>query len=203
MTQDDNGMDYDPLQPTLLEEDPKQTAYAASREKHREEHPITMGAGLTQLSELRKMPYRDRMKLATMEQLEGNPELATKPKIYVASKARHRPRWRALRDTFGYHIISQWIDVDDGYSEDPTGLDYGKLWKACIQDVQDCDVLVLYVETDEHLKGALVELGVALGLKKEIIVTGDLGDNGTWFNHDQVTVSDKSIEEVMDYIYHG
>ncbi len=157
--------------------------------------------GMVPLNELRLMPYRDRIRLATVEQLASHPELNEKPKIYLASKAKHRPRWREFRDSLGYNIISRWIDTDDQYSEDPTGLDYGKLWEMCIQDAKNCDVLVLYVEPDEHLKGALVELGVALALGKEIIVTGDLGDNGSWHNHHKVEVSDKSIEDLMAYIY--
>lgn len=178
----------------------KQQTYEADRVRHRELHPQTNGAGVL-LGDLRVMPYRDRIRLATVEQLEAHPELSTKPKIYIASKAKHRPRWREFRDVMGYDIISQWIDTDDEFTENPEGLDYTKLWQACIQDVKDCDVLVLYVEEGEHLKGALVELGVALGLRKEIVMTGPIGDNGTWHNHDKVEVYDKSIEELMAYIY--
>lgn len=179
--------------------DEKQAAYEAERAEYRELHPIS--ASGVQLSELRTMPYRDRIRLASPEQLEAHPELSVKPRIYIASKAKHRPRWREFRDILGYDIISQWIDTDDKFNENPEGLDYAKLWRACVQDVKNCDVLVIYIEEEEHLKGALVELGIALGLNKEIIVTGILGDNGTWYHHDRVEVSDKPIEELMVYIY--
>jgi hypothetical protein len=46
-------------------------------------------------------------------------------------------------------------------------------------------------------------MGIAIGLGKEIIVTGELGDNGTWHHHKAVTISDKSVEEVMSYVYYG
>lgn len=183
----------------------KQSAYEIGRTKHRELHPQTNGTGVM-LGELRLMPYRDRIRLASVEQLEAHPELSVKPKIYIASKARHRPRWREFRDGMGYQIISRWIDTGDKYIGTTAGdamsdLDYRQLWRECVQDVRDCDVLVLYVEEGEHLKGALIELGIALGLKKEIIVTGPLGDNGTWHYHDKVEVSDKSIEALMEYIH--
>jgi hypothetical protein len=151
------------------------------------------------------MPYRDRIRRASPEQLEAHSELSIKPKIYIASKAKHRPRWRDFRDVMGYDIISKWIDTEDTYIgisvADNSDLDYTKLWRECVQDVKDCDVLVMYVEEGERMKGALIELGIALGLRKEIIVTGPLGDNGTWHHHDLVEVSDKSIEDLMEYIY--
>lgn len=181
----------------------RQEKYAQDRQREQELHPSPDRTGLVMLGELRLMPYRERIKLASPEQLESHPELSRKPKIYIASKARHRPRWRDLRDNRGYDIISHWIDTPDEYSDDPTGLDYDKLWRTCIQDVKDCDTLVLYVETDEHLKGALVELGIALALGKDIIVTGDLGDNGTWHHMSKVEVSEKTMEDVLAYIYYG
>lgn len=161
----------------------------------------TPASDLTMLSDLRQMPFRERIKKASQEQYAAHPELFSPPKIYIASKAVHRPRWRALRDECNYRIISTWIDTDDRYSIDPEGLDYSALWQSCIQDVKDCDVLILYAEPGEHLKGALVEIGVAFGLNKEIHLTGDVGDNGTWHNHPLVKRSDKSIEDLMAYVY--
>lgn len=110
-------------------------------------------------------------------------------KIYIASKASHRPHWRELRG-HGHNIISRWIDVDDKYIGttfgDPVSLDYRALWDTCVQDVIACDVLICYVEPDEVLKGALIEVGVALGLGKRVICVGHKSDylkNGTWINH--------------------
>jgi hypothetical protein len=101
---------------------------------------------LTLLTDLRQMPYRERLKKASKEQFEAHPELFTKPKIYIASKAKHRPHWRRLRDDLGFNIISQWIDTDDEFLNDDEGLNYATLWEGCVQDAKDCDVLILYVE---------------------------------------------------------
>jgi hypothetical protein len=171
--------------------DPLSLAYEESREQYRKDHPISTGEGFHQLSELRSMSYRDRIRLASPQQLEAHSELSTKPRIYIASKAKHRPRWREFRD-----LDDRFIGVDD-----PNQIDYPKHWKECVQDVKDCDVLVMYVETGEVMKGALIELGMALAQGKEIIVAGDLGDNGTWWHHPNVQVSDKSIEDLMLFIY--
>lgn len=161
---------------------------------------------MRQLSELREMPYRDRLKHITTNQAEAHPDLMKPPKIYIASKSRHRPRWRGLRDTGGYNIISKWIDVDDSLIGDPDrtikfNFNYPKLWADCVTDVKNCDVLVLYAEAGEHLKGALVEVGIAIALGKEIMVTGVLEDNGTWFHYGKVELWDDTIEQLLEFLY--
>jgi nucleoside 2-deoxyribosyltransferase len=106
-------------------------------------------------------------------------------KIYIASKAFHRPQWRQLRDE-GVPIISRWIDVDDKFTADPAELDFEALWDTCVEDVLACDVLVCYVGPGEVLKGALVELGIAIGAGKQILLVGDREEylkNGTWINY--------------------
>jgi len=105
-------------------------------------------------------------------------------KIYIASKAIRRPRWRELRDA-GAPFISRWIDVADGLSDDE--VNFAELWTWCMEDVANCDVLIAVVAPDERLKGVLVELGAALALGKRVILIGDPGrENGTWFNNPQI-----------------
>jgi nucleoside 2-deoxyribosyltransferase len=106
-------------------------------------------------------------------------------KIYIASKAHHRARWRQLREE-GAPINSRWIDVDDKYSADPSDLDYADLWSKCVTDVTVCDALVVYVEPGEILKGALVEMGIAIGMNIPVFLVGRAEDflaNGTWMNY--------------------
>lgn len=106
-------------------------------------------------------------------------------RIYIASKACHRPLWREFREA-GHNIISRWIDVPDKYSEDPEGLDFTQLWQWCVEDVISCDALVCHVEPGEVLKGAILEVGVALAHNKRVILLGprrEYLNNGTWINH--------------------
>lgn len=112
-------------------------------------------------------------------------------KVYIASKANHRATWRSIRDLLvagdePVRINSRWIDVADRYTADPQGLDYTLLWTHCIEDVINCDVLICYVDRGETLKGALIEVGVALASNKRIVLLGNREDylnNGTWLNH--------------------
>jgi len=78
--------------------------------------------------------------------------------IYIASKTKHADRWRFLRDKVGEPIISTWID-EAGPGE---SADLDDLWSRCISEASSCQVLIVYRERDEILKGAWVEVGAAL-----------------------------------------
>jgi hypothetical protein len=45
---------------------------------------------------------------------------------------------------------------------------------------------VVFAEGDDHLRGALIEAGVAIALHKTVIVVGQHPDYGTWQWHSSV-----------------
>jgi len=87
----------------------------------------------------------------------------------------------------GVNITSSWID-EDGAGQ--TG-DWEELWERIAAEISDSAVLVLYAESgDFPLKGALVEIGIALGLGLPVIVclpgvvlTQSFRPVGSWINH--------------------
>ncbi len=88
------------------------------------------------------------------------------PRIYIASKTIHAPKWRRLRDE-GYNIVSTWIDeAGEGQS------DYRELSVRCIREIRQSDFLILYCEVNEVLKGANVEAGAALAFGIEVRCVG-------------------------------
>lgn len=115
--------------------------------------------------------------------------------IYVASRASvpSRPAmWRDLRAA-GWPIVSTWID-EAGPGETA---DLGELWQRIQAEVQSAQGLVLHVEPDDFpLKGALVEVGMALALGKRVGVYApgvDLEPRsmrplGSWARHPQVCI---------------
>lgn len=90
-----------------------------------------------------------------------------KLKIYTASKTKHADKWKALRDQ-GYNVISTWID-EAGPGETS---DFYDLWERCIEESSHCDVLLIYREPGEELKGAWVELGSAIASGALVIAVG-------------------------------
>jgi hypothetical protein len=92
--------------------------------------------------------------------------------VYIASRASIPERsamWRRFRDERGAPIISTWID-EAGEGETA---DFGELWERIHEEVARSTRLVLYVEAgDFPLKGALIEVGMALSLRRDVWVMG-------------------------------
>lgn len=82
----------------------------------------------------------------------------TDDKLYIASKARHAPKWVELR-RLGVPIISTWID-EAGPGETQ---DYSELWVRIVREIQESTKLIVYSEEGESQRGALLEMGIALG----------------------------------------
>ena len=90
-------------------------------------------------------------------------------RIYIASRASIPERaaeWRRFR-TNGVDIVSSWIDeADEGQTAD-----FSELWQRIWREIASCNRLVLYAEpSDFPLKGALVEVGMALAMERPIVV---------------------------------
>jgi hypothetical protein len=92
-----------------------------------------------------------------------------KPAIYSASKIWFAPNWQRMRDYHGYNINATWIDIPCGTPNDPTGAklltdeEKCQLWIDCSNEASNCDLLICYAEKDNEQRGALVEIGHALG----------------------------------------
>ncbi len=117
--------------------------------------------------------------------------------IYFASKVRHAPRWRAFRAA-GVPVNSTWIDEPNP----PPSI--SDLWDRCIREAVQAHVLVAYNESDETLKGALVEAGAALATGVDVFWVGPVGQN-TFTNHSRVFVYaegdlDSAIAEALDVV---
>lgn len=102
-------------------------------------------------------------------------------KIYVASKVKHAADWQRYRfisKTWGMEITSTWID-EAGVGQTKSWED---LWLRCIGEAARCDILLCYAQEDEVLKGALVEVGAALGAGKFVYYVGPK-TIGSWLHH--------------------
>lgn len=103
--------------------------------------------------------------------------------IYVASKTKHAHIWKSFRKK-GFPIISTWID-EAGPGETN---DLSDLWIRCIQEASKCDILIAYIEDGDELKGALVEIGAALGNRVPVFAVGKFP--GSFINHPLVSCFD-------------
>lgn len=115
-------------------------------------------------------------------------------KIYVASKTKHAYRWKALRD-WGYNIISTWIDeAGEGQSAD-----LNDLQQRCINESLACDLMIVYAEKEDYLKGAFIEMGVALSANKRIYLIGEVLPNGSAFTHNKNVYHIETFESAVEH----
>lgn len=125
-------------------------------------------------------------------------------KIYVASRASIPERgkmWRNYKEQ-GSQIVSSWIDAKEELTTDfLTGL-----WTEIEKEINLCDILVLYVDKEDFpLKGAFIEVGMAIALGKPVFVILDnielnpinFNPLGSWAAHPNV----KFINHLDDIMF--
>lgn len=131
-------------------------------------------------------------------------EMKREPRIYAASRASVPERvalWKDLRDRCGVKIVSTWIDE----AEPGATADLGQLWVRIAGEIGTADRLVLYVEPEDFpLKGALIEVGIALAFEIPIFVVAPRCEFpapsyrpiGSWIKHPlvgQVETLDEAV----------
>ncbi len=121
--------------------------------------------------------------------------MMNRPAIYVSSRASipERPAmWRNFKK-IGANIISTWIDESD----DQATVSFPDLWHRIQEEILACDRFIFYAEPEDFpVKGALVEIGLAIAYVKPIWVLGNNIDVekptyrpfGSWVMHHSVTV---------------
>ncbi len=113
----------------------------------------------------------------------------TDVKIYGASKVRHASLWLAAKQN-GYNIISTWIyEAGAGQSKS-----LKELSERCIQEVKDSDVVIVFAEPNDKLKGAFIEMGVALAFYKPVFYVGEL--TGA-FSHHPLVIKFKNADAAL------
>lgn len=102
-------------------------------------------------------------------------------KVYTASKLKHAEKWKSIVIE-GVEFVARWPRLHVGNIPDDAS--YAKVfWQHDLEDVARADVILVYAEAEEHLRGALVEAGMAIALNKIVVVVGTHPDYGTWQHH--------------------
>lgn len=120
-------------------------------------------------------------------------------RVYTASKLRHASMWRALcASTTVLQCHARWLKhVAMMTPDEPEHA--AEFWLQDEQDVRDADVVLVYATGDDHLRGALVEAGIAIAVGVPVVVVGNHNDYGTWQYHPGVTRV-ATLEEAVGYI---
>lgn len=108
-------------------------------------------------------------------------------RVYTASKLAKADLWKRLRfEWLEVEFTARWPMLHIGRV--PNAEIFAKVfWEHDLEDIQACDVVLLFGEKSEKLRGGLVEAGMALALGKHVIVVGDSPDYSTWQYHPLVS----------------
>jgi nucleoside 2-deoxyribosyltransferase len=119
-------------------------------------------------------------------------------RVYPSSKVKHAPMWRKLQSKVPHLFLNarwlKWAEKENGLTT--------KQFRECQEDIETSDVLILYAEEGDVLKGALVEVGMALSKGIRVIfVSSDMLSYGTWVYNNSVTwVS--NMKDAMNLLEH-
>lgn len=107
-------------------------------------------------------------------------------RVYGASKLSNAPLWRDLHAKWPHvYFHARWLKHNEIGT--PGLQEYaGRFWLEDESDVRHADALLIYAQEGEHLRGALVEAGMAIAFKIPVIVVGKHPDYGTWQHHPNV-----------------
>jgi nucleoside 2-deoxyribosyltransferase len=102
-------------------------------------------------------------------------------RVYIASDIKYARRWIALREQLypRVTIVSSWIDfLKDGEPKASPQV-VKESWENNVKDVLLSDVLILYVEPGDSMRGSCFEAGIAFTSGKRVIFVGDLPTIGS------------------------
>lgn len=120
--------------------------------------------------------------------------------VYTASKLHHAMLWKALRIEWpDISWTARWPIEMAGIIED-TPANAENFWAIDLEDVRAADVVLVYGEKGENLRGALVEAGMGLALGKKILCVGENENFGTWQYHKlcaRVSGLDEAREQLL------
>jgi len=108
-------------------------------------------------------------------------------RVYPASELSRANTWRRLCDTNDHIILNaRWLKhIKIGTPDTPDRA--RSFWLQDERDIKSADVLLVWAEDGEHLKGALVEVGMAIAYGVPVITVGKHCDYSTWQYHPGVT----------------
>lgn len=108
-------------------------------------------------------------------------------RVYTASKLKHAAMWRGIcAGTPHVQFHARWLKHSAIGTPD-TAEHAADFWMQDEQDVKHADAVLVFAGTGEHLRGALVEAGMAIAYGVPVIVIGQSDDYGTWQHHPGVT----------------
>lgn len=83
------------------------------------------------------------------------------------------------------HFVARWPYLTGHI---PDSKEHAKhFWEDDLSDLSRADIILVYAEPEDKLRGTLVEVGAGIARGKSIFCVGEHEDYGTWQHHSKVT----------------
>lgn len=112
-------------------------------------------------------------------------------KIYIASHSKEESLALADKLRGRHEIVSRWIYGDFGPTASYSDTDKARIAEEDVLDVLSCDCLVLIAGNEKYTGGKFVELGIAMGARKRVIVMGRRENMLIW--HPDIIIADSPL----------
>ena len=127
-------------------------------------------------------------------------------RVYTASCMKHSGYWREIAASVpDIEWVARWPTEHCGNI--PDSETFAKwFWQQDFEDVSRADVVLVFAEQSDNLRGALVEAGIGIALHKRVMVVGKHHSYGTWQYHPavvRVDNMDQAIETLRLYARFG
>ena len=116
-------------------------------------------------------------------------------RLYVAGKFEDHDECRMIMDRLeeqGHIITCDWTNHEYSDKAYPT-----KYCQDDIKGVQDCDCLIFNAFNERKYSGALVEMGIALGLDKPVLILGH-GIDTCIFTHSPLVKKFDNMKDLLE-----
>lgn len=123
-------------------------------------------------------------------------------RVYTASKLKHAPMWKHIHDTHpDIYFHARWLKHTLTLKTPDTPENAEEFWFQDEEDVKHSDAVFVYAESEDHLRGALVEAGMGIAYGVPVFVIGKHVDYGTWQYHSgvyRVGTVEEAIEKLKE-----
>lgn len=107
--------------------------------------------------------------------------------VYTASTLRHGPMWKRLRDHWPeIKFTSSWLDAYMNWSGSEIPVICKDAWVQNELDVIRSTYVLVFADTQDSLRGGLVEAGMGIAFNKKLLIIGAHSSYGTWQYHPNV-----------------
>jgi nucleoside 2-deoxyribosyltransferase len=109
--------------------------------------------------------------------------------IYFASLIKHAKVGKYLSAEWNeFEWTARWPHLTGKVQSE---MPFAKVfWEMDAADIRKAEIVLVYAESGDNLRGTLVEAGIALGQGKSVIVIGDNQSYGSWQYHPLVHRAD-------------